>query len=83
MQTVDFEQVARHVSTLISVPFERLTPESTIAELVPDSFVFVEVAVDLQEEYDVVLTQHDLKDVRTLGDLADLLRERQSGRPGC
>jgi 4'-phosphopantetheinyl transferase EntD/acyl carrier protein len=75
----DFDQMARQISALISVPVERLTPDTTIAELVPDSFTFVEVAVDLQEEYDVVLSQGDLKDLRTLGDLAELLRRRQAG----
>jgi acyl carrier protein len=81
MQLVDFDQMARHISSLVSVPVARLTPETTITELTPDSFMFVEMAVDLQEEYDVVLTQHDLKDLRTLGDLASLLQRRQSGLP--
>jgi 4'-phosphopantetheinyl transferase EntD len=82
MQTVDFDTMASRISTLISVPVERLTPEATVAELVPDSFMFVEVAVDLQEEYDVVLSQDDLKTVHTLDDLAVLLRSRQSGQAG-
>jgi acyl carrier protein len=79
VQTVDFDLMAARISTLISVPVERLTPDATVAELVPDSFMFIEVAVDLQEEFDVVLSQHDLKDVHTLGDLAALLQSRQAG----
>jgi acyl carrier protein len=76
--TVDFDQMASRISSLISVPIERLSPDATVAELVPDSFMFIEVAVDLQEEFDIILTQHDLKDVHTLGDLAALLEARQS-----
>ena len=82
MQTVDFGQVARRVSSLISVPVARLTPETKIAELVPDSFTFVEVAVDFQEEYDVVFDQEDLKGLHTLGDLAALLDSRRADRDG-
>jgi acyl carrier protein len=82
MQTVDFGQMAQQISSLISVPAARLTPETTLAELVPDSFMFIEVAVDLQEEYDVVLDQEDLKGLRTLGDLAALLRTRQQAPSG-
>jgi acyl carrier protein len=78
VQTIDFDRIAAQISAVISVPAERLTPEATIAELVPDSFMFVEVAVDLQEEFDVVLTQHDLKGVHTLGDLAALLQRRRA-----
>jgi len=77
VQTVDFDLMASRISSLISVPIERLAPDATIAELVPDSFMFIEVAVDLQEEFDVILSQHDLKDVHTLGDLAELLQSRQ------
>jgi acyl carrier protein len=77
VQTVDFEQMAARISSLVAIPVERLTPDATIAELVPDSFMFVEVAVDLQEEFDVVLSQRDLAGVSTLGDLAVLLRSRQ------
>jgi phosphopantetheinyl transferase/acyl carrier protein len=77
VQTVDFDLMASRISSLISVPIERLAPDATIAELVPDSFMFIEVAVDLQEEFDVILSQHDLKDVHTLGDLAALLQSRQ------
>jgi acyl carrier protein len=80
MQTVDFGQVAQRVSSLISVPVARLTPETKIAELVPDSFTFVEVAVDFQEEYDVVFDQEDLKALHTLGDLAALLDSRRADR---
>jgi len=78
VQSVDFDLMASRISALISVPIERLAPDATIAELVPDSFMFIEVAVDLQEEFDVILSQHDLKDVHTLGDLAELLQSRQA-----
>jgi acyl carrier protein/phosphopantetheinyl transferase len=79
VQTVEYDQVTQRISALVAVPAERLTPEVTIAELVPDSFMFIEVAVDLQEEFDVVLTQDDLKDIVTVGDLVSVLRRRQ----GC
>ena len=82
MQVVDFDQVARQISSLVSVPVVGLTPQTTIAELVPDSFRFIEVVVDLQEEYDVVLSQDDLKSLHTLGDLATLLQRRQAASPG-
>jgi acyl carrier protein/4'-phosphopantetheinyl transferase EntD len=82
MQTIEFEQVVQRIGELISVPVERLTPEARIAELLPDSFMFIEVAVDLQEEFDVVLAQRDLTDVHTLGDLAALLRDRRAETAG-
>jgi acyl carrier protein len=82
VQNIDFDQMAARISSLISVPVERLTPESTVAELVPDSFMYIEIAVDLQEEYGVVLSQDDLKEAATLGDLAQLIQRQQSAQAG-
>jgi acyl carrier protein len=77
MRIIDFDQVAQHVGVLLSVPVERLAPDTRIAELVPDSFMFVEVAVSLQEEYDVVFFPEDFETLHTLGDLTALLRSRR------
>ncbi len=78
VQTVDYQRVTQRISKLTGVPVERLTPQVTVAELVPDSFTFVEVAVDLQEEFDVVLNQQDLKNIVTVGDLVAVLQDRQA-----
>lgn len=77
MAAIDYQQVAQRISKLTGVPASRLTPEVTVAELVPDSFMFVEVAVDLQEEFDVVLTQQHLKNIATVGDLVAVLQDQQ------
>jgi acyl carrier protein len=79
VRTIDHEQVAQRISDLVAVPVERLTPDVMVSELVPDSFMFIEVAVDLQEEFDVVLTQQDLKTIVTVGDLVAVLQSRQAG----
>ncbi|MGH3466116.1 MAG: 4'-phosphopantetheinyl transferase superfamily protein [Thermocrispum sp.] len=79
MHAVDFGRMAERISSLASVPVTRLTPGTVITDLIPDSFTFIEITVDLQEEYDVVLDGNDLEGLRTLGDLAELLQDRQRG----
>lgn len=78
MKTVDFAQMTEQLSTLLGVPEDQLTPDTALAELAPDSLTLIEVAIDLQEEYDVVLSKEDLGEVATLGRLEDLLRRRQT-----
>jgi acyl carrier protein len=56
-----------------------LTPDTVIEELALDSMTTVELVVDLQEEYDVLLSRDDFADVKTLGDLADLIWSRLPG----
>jgi acyl carrier protein len=73
MTTVTFELVAERIGTILSVPAEKLTPETALQDLALDSFRMVETVVDLQEEFGSVFSQAELQQVSTLGDLFKLL----------
>nr|WP_269327754.1 4'-phosphopantetheinyl transferase superfamily protein [Kineosporia mesophila] len=75
MQTIDYDAVARQISVLTGVPITRLSPGTVLTDLAPDSFTFVEMAVDLQEEFETMLSQEDLKSVVTVSDLVTRLRQ--------
>jgi acyl carrier protein len=72
--TITFDQVAERVSATLSVPVDKLTPETSLHDLAVDSFRLVEMVVDLQEEFDSMFTQAELKQLVTLGELFELLR---------
>ncbi|HEX2313482.1 MAG TPA: phosphopantetheine-binding protein [Thermomonospora sp.] len=71
---LDFAQVTERISGVLSIPAADLTPQTPLRSLTMDSFVLVELIVDLQEEFDAVFSQAELKEVETLGELVDLLR---------
>ncbi|MFI9103443.1 4'-phosphopantetheinyl transferase superfamily protein [Streptomyces fildesensis] len=71
--SVTFDDVAHRISATLSVPVDTLTPETNLWDLAADSFLLVEMAVDLQEEFDALFTQADLREVTTLGQLAGLV----------
>jgi acyl carrier protein len=71
---ITFECVAERISETLNVPAATLTPETTLRDLAADSFLLVEMAVDLQEEFDAIFTQAELREVANLGQLVDLLR---------
>ncbi|MBA9006784.1 4'-phosphopantetheinyl transferase superfamily protein [Thermomonospora cellulosilytica] len=73
-RTIAFEQVADRIAGVLSVPAGELTPQTPLRSLTMDSFVLVEVIVDLQEEFDAVFSQAELKEIDTLGELVELLR---------
>ncbi|MFG2631678.1 acyl carrier protein [Streptomyces sp. NPDC048473] len=76
----DFTELATNIASLISLPVGEITPDIRIKDLALDSMTTVELVVDLQEEYDVVLARDDFYDLRTLGDLAELIWSRLSDR---
>jgi acyl carrier protein len=76
-ETITFDRVAERISVLLSVPVEKLTPETELHDLGADSFRLVETVVDLQEEFDSMFTQAELKQVTTLAQLVELLRAQR------
>jgi acyl carrier protein len=72
-----FDAIAEHVAQVLQVPKEQLRPEVLISELGTDSLDLVEMAIDLQEEFDVIITQEEFARIRTLGELQSLVLGRQ------
>jgi acyl carrier protein len=72
---ITFDAVASRIAAVLHVPASTLTPATTLKDLAADSFMLVEMIVDLQEEFDAVFTQARLREVSNLGDLVGLLRE--------
>ena len=73
-----FEHVAERISITSGVPVDSLRPDTTLQDLALDSFMLVEMAVDLQEEFDTIFSQEALQRVATIADLADLLNATQA-----
>jgi|SRR5215475_521509 len=76
-----FEHVAERISITSGVPVESLRPDTTLQDLALDSFMLIEMAVDLQEEFDAIFSQEALQRVATITDLTDLLNATQATLP--
>lgn len=72
---IGFDDVAGRVASVLRIPAGSLTPQTSLADLPADSFLLVELIVDLQEEFDAAFTQARLREVTNLGDLVALLNE--------
>ena len=45
--------------------------------------MLVEMAIDLQEEFDIIVTQEEFSGVTTFGDLVALVQARPPGTPAA
>lgn len=62
------------IATFLQIPSDRLSDESTnLSDLVSESFVLIELVIQLQDEHKIRLNQEDLTNVKTLSDLLDVL----------
>jgi len=72
---VTFDAVADRIAEVLRVPVSSLTPQTTLKDLAADSFMLVEMIVDLQEEFDATFVQAQLREVSCLADLVGLLQD--------
>ena len=70
------EDIRLHIAGVLEVAEERVVGDTVLTDLVVDSFRLVELAIDLQEEYDVMFGQADMVGLRTVDDLVTLVHTR-------
>jgi acyl carrier protein len=81
MATVTPEQVQARVTEALASfgpDASQINREATFEQLDVDSLDLVELAQIVEDEYGVVLTGEDMKELKTVGDAVDLITERAS-----
>ncbi len=63
----------------LNIPVTKLSDDSAnLTDLVTESFILIELVIALQEEFKVRLIQEDLQEVKTLGQLLDVLQKKKN-----
>ncbi len=63
------EAIKQRMARILKLTVPDLRDEASLTDLVTDSFLLVEMVVELQDDLGTRLVQDDLKDVKTVGDL--------------
>lgn len=72
-------QIREKIASLLRQPVARIRDDSLLSDLATESFVLIEMIIELQDDLGIRLVQEDLKNVRSVGDLIRLL-ENQSAK---
>jgi len=72
------DDIRRRIAAILDIPEDRAGSEVELGDLVADSFRLVEMAIQIQDDYDVMFGQQDVAQLRTVGDLAELVHSRLS-----
>ncbi len=70
------QDIKAKIAELLKVSAERVEGEAILKELVTDSFLLVEMVIELQEVFGIRLVQDDLRDVHTVAELTTLFLSR-------
>ena len=87
-ETIDTADVTARITKIINkqldnIPEGSITLETSFEDLEVDSFAIVEMIFNLEEEFDIDLSNGDIHEFSTVGNLVDeLLAHLKSLRPG-
>ncbi len=73
-----FDWVARQIVDILDVERSEVAADTDLADIGADSIDMVEVINRAEREFGVVIDEHDLYEVGTIGELAQLIA-RQAG----
>ncbi len=68
--------IKKKISEFLKVPLEKLNDEVELRTLVSNSFILIELIIELQNEFDIVLMQEELMGVVKLSDMIKLLESK-------
>ncbi len=68
--------VKEKISQFVKLPISKLQDEALLTDVITESFVLIEMIMELQEEFNVRFLQEDLQDIKTVGDLSQLFVNR-------
>lgn len=66
-----YERVKRVLVEEMSVDEDRIAPDASLAELAMDSLEFVDLVLELEEEFGIEVPDDDFRKLRTIQDIAD------------
>lgn len=70
--------VKEKIASTLRQPLSRIQDDVLLTDLATESFVLVEMVIELQEDLGVRVMQDDLKGVKTVADLAELFDSQAS-----
>lgn len=72
------EKIKNRIAEVLNISLDKFNDDTILKDLVSDSFLLVEMAIELQEDFGVRFTQEDLKMIVTIGDLISLINNKKS-----
>lgn len=75
---LDNNKIKARIGEVLNVPLEKVTDDVALQDLVMDSFILIDMVIDLQNSFQVRLDQEDLIPVKTVGDLLSVLQRKKA-----
>jgi len=73
------QEVIQFIAGFLKQPLDKVRPEKDLTALIHESFVLIQMIVELQETMGVRLMQKDLQNVKTVSHLIEAVQAKKKG----
>jgi acyl carrier protein len=70
--------IKRQLAQLLGRNDDQIDESIALGDLIADSFILIDIVIQLQEKFGITLYQKDLREVNTVDDLLVLLEKRMT-----
>jgi acyl carrier protein len=70
------DKIKSRMAEILRVAPAKLTDEAQLTDVVQDSFMLIEMIIEIQEEFHFRINQEDLTEVRTFAQLLDVIETK-------
>ncbi len=78
----DKNEARTKISEFLKIPVTRVQDDVPLVDLVAESFMLIEMVIELQEAFSLRLDREDLESIKDVGELLDLLQAKHSALVG-
>ena len=72
-----FEKIAKYLSEQMDISMDEITPDTTFESLGIDSLDTVEMVMDLEDQFGIMVEDDQIMKLRTVGDVVDYIEKNQ------
>ena len=70
-------EIRTRIAQQLNIPFDSITADSKLVDdLKADSLDIVELVTSLEEEYNIEISDEDIKNIRTVGDVVRFIESK-------
>ncbi len=72
---IEVEQIREKIAIFLNIPVRRVTDGTGLSDLIGDSSYFIEMILQIEEEFDIRIPEENLREVKTVGELIEVIRQ--------
>lgn len=76
------EWIQNYLADSQAIPQEKIVPNAVFFKDIDESLELVELLMQVEDEFDLVIPDKDYEKIRTVGDLVRYILNQQMGKPG-